>query len=303
MGLALFYTGAGNFVDKQPQQNLSLGNYVSSSYVANGQKNGIFDGISSKGENEKLPEYICLALKNTGTDTVTDVIEDIMAYIVYPTNDNRVKLTLAAVDANTSVVKSGNIQYYFDAVDNRRQKPAFIETFYNTKSSFAFAKVEILTPAINGEVITILDVDCIAATSNLTIDETYSLIEESFIDNETYTVTFVNKTIQTLNTDSTDTYYGEVIETVQKYLLIELKTIGIDVSPITFSTTGQCILASSYNFAGGSDRSINIGNLNPGEYLGLWFKKEILPQTISDTTYLFPDQLDKTEEIKLFFEY
>ena len=302
MSLTLYYTGASSFLDKQTFAIKSVGGLISQSQVPSGAINTFFDGISNKTEAENLSEYICVALKNeTGSDIV-----DLKAYLIAPTTDNRVKVSIAAIDPDTQTASNGDVLQFFQMTNNRRSKPPFIEKFYNIMSKQAFVEIELSSPAQTGEVITILGVDTAAAESNLSIDETYQLIADAFENDNVYTATFIDKEVKTLITDNADIRKGEQITTTVKHLLIKRIEIGVNTDVVSFSTTGTAALKQAYSFAGGTDNSIIIGDLAKDAYIGLWFQKNIIQvkrDYTKDSTYLFPEQLEKTENLQLVFEY
>ena len=295
----MYFTGAQSFGAEQMQHGNSVGGYVSNSQISSGSVNSLMDGLSAKGESDNLSEYVCLALKNNGTKDISNI----NVYTISPREDNRVKTMIAAVDAATITTKNGVNQFYFDKVDNRRMRPSFIQQFYNVKSSFAYAELELSSPESSGGVITLMGVDTLAAEKNLTIDETYQLVVDAFENNTDYTVTFVNKVVKSINSTIGTNEYGSEVDTVVKHLLIERNSIGQNTDAVTFSSTGSASLARSYTFGGGTDKSVSIGELKAGEYIGLWLKKDFMPADSSDTSRLFVDQLEKTETTSLFFDY
>lgn len=68
-----YYTGADKFLASQPQSKLSLGNFIASSKIANGQLSNVFGAISETMLEKGVKEMRCIALKNEGVTNITQI--------------------------------------------------------------------------------------------------------------------------------------------------------------------------------------------------------------------------------------
>lgn len=68
----LYYTGAK--IADGPQQDIqkSIGGYISSSVIPNARINGLFSDISLLGQENNLPQTICIAVKNIANEDLND---------------------------------------------------------------------------------------------------------------------------------------------------------------------------------------------------------------------------------------
>lgn len=294
--ISLYYTGSDSYLKEQKNPNQSLGGFVSKSLVPSNLLEAFFSDISNFSIQNDLTEIKMFALKNETLNT----IEDIMMYIV-PKENSISKVSFSVIQPNSQNCGTG-CEYYFEKISSIRDMPVHSQNFYDCTSFKPSNRIELATPASLGEVITLLGVNTSAASKDLTIDETYKLIEKAFRNNIDYTVSFINYKQKTYN-DNADEYFVDV-----KYLQIIKENDLNDTSAITFSTTGTTTLKESKSFAGGEDNSILIGSLEAGKYLGIWVKREIdvdkfheLNGECVDMSQKTP--IDNSESMELFFTY
>ncbi len=293
--IRLFYTGATAYLKEQKSAYLSLGGYPSSSPFANAAFEALFSDISNLSIQQALPETKMLALKNEGAETLSNI----RLYYVYPKN-NSLQMFVSAI-APTKRQGDSGCEYFFEQIPNSRSAPIYSQEFFEANSQYASARVDFTLPAISGEVITLVGVSTTPAPTNLSLDDTYKLVEAAFKNNTTYQAVFTSDPIILVN------QVGEESTTYDKYLLITKKQVGDYTAAVTFSTTGQVTLKNPSSFSGGFDNYINLGDLKPGEFLGIWFKKEIIqpdPSVPGECVDMSKVQnSDKVESIQMYFEW
>lgn len=174
--MMLYLTGAEASLKKSdvvPQNDYfkSLGGYVSSTPVPNGEMNALFDLISAKTLNDRLTETIGLGLIN-----VTN----------YPVNNIKMKMVVDS-DSQASwkvAVVELNDDDYMESIPNRYALP-IIGEFHNIDFVKAYVEAEILNVASKGEEIAFFPFD-VQVTIERGGDDTIDEIVEAFNNSETY---------------------------------------------------------------------------------------------------------------------
>ncbi len=298
--IRLFYTGASSDLKEQRLSVKSLGGFISSSPVDNGVSEAFFSDLSQTSIAQDLPEYRMFALKNEGSSDITNL----KIYYEYKEENPSIDISFAAIEPSKSNNNGGACIFTFEKIPNGNSAPIYSQKFYSADSSFASQKVFLATPAITGEKITFLGVQTKASSGNLSLTDTYKLIEKAFKNNENYLVQYVLRTDTTRNPTT-----GDELTTTTEYLFVKRMVIGENNDPITFTTTpgGNASLKESYNFEGGSDNSQSLGTLKAGAFLGIWLKKTlnedvILNQPVVPLNKVKQD-LGTDAGFNLFFEW
>lgn len=259
--MKLYYTGATAFQGEQSHAVKSLGGYVSKNPIPNGSLEAFFSDVSETSVQRDLTEYRCFALKN---ETNADITAVNLA-IIYP-EVNYIDIVISAIAP--SIDSKGGV--YFEQVPNMRTSPMSSTQYVDPSCQFSSCVLELLTPAQKGEIITILGVSTKPAPADLTLEETYYHIEKAFSVNQQYNVEFINKTEYIYNT----LIYKEEVKITQN-LSIKNNDLNPITDPVTFTTTGTCTPKDLPSFEGGYDNSVNLGELKKGEYIGIWFRKDL----------------------------
>ena len=252
--MMLYLTGAASSLansSEAPQTDVSksLGGYISSSVVPNGNINALFDMISLTTLKNKNKETIAIGLINKFENNVSNVELKLVTK-----KDYIGKFKVAATEVGSD--------YMMEHIDNRYSEP--IQAEFNDVDFYrASVEVEIVNPAIAGEVISIQPLDI-----NITIDE-------GGLDGT------MNSIIRALADDS---IYGARKLSNKKFELFS-KEDSVVAEPI------ECLAICSENaelsfeglYCNEKDNTSLISNeLKPGEAVGLWLQREIVPRHYSD---------------------
>jgi hypothetical protein len=122
--MKLYYTGSKIYLGTQPQKEFSLGGFVSSSIVPNGQFGNLFSDITKYTEGNELTEVIGLVLKN-GTG---NAVNDILFNFTLPENSSA-SYQIAVVQ----LAQDSNGNYYMEEISNQYSLP-YYATFYDAVS-------------------------------------------------------------------------------------------------------------------------------------------------------------------------
>lgn len=291
--MRLYYTGSSKPAIPQTNPDKSLGGFMSSSLLPNDFFNNIFSDVSKLSIQNKLVETRAVALLN---EEIDGDVESIRLYYIYPEN-TQIKLQVAAV--RTTLDNCGDP--VMEKIPSLRGKPLYA-TFYEASADYARGTMTITVAPSNGDIISInQDNVAIATTSTFsqttpTIEDAIDAIVDAFEDNTYYEVTKVVNSV-----------------TLVPELKFRKLVIGDYTNELELDTAGTAY-ADSVVLSGGFDNSVNIGDLEYGKYIGLWFRKTILPSVLSSQSgeayceQLFEDFEDgvtpETEEkIELFLSW
>lgn len=277
--MMLYLTGAASSLansSEAPQTDVSksLGGYISSSAVPNGNINALFDMISLLTLKNKNRETIAIGLINKFDGAVSNVELKLVTR-----KDYVGKFKVAATSVGSD--------YMMEHIENRYSEP--IQAVFNDVDFYrASVEVEIVNPAVAGEVISIQPLDI-----NITIDE-------SGMDGT------MNSIIKAL---ANDYRYGARKLSNNKFELFS-KDDNVVSEPV------ECIAVCSENaemkfngdYYNEKNNTAFIANeLNPGEAIGLWLQREIAPKTYSDEELVKMSddgvEFEKEEDVELVITY
>lgn len=184
--MMIYLTGADSSLVKStdaPQTDTakSLGGYVSSTPVPNGELNALFDLISAYTLEKKQKETIALALVNKFTEAVTDVTLKIVV-----DKDNLATFRIAAVDLDSSMA--------MEHIPNRYAEPMAAE-FHNANFQRASVDIEITNPASIGEEIALYPFDVSFEVTESGIEGTWNAFESAFSNDSIYEVIRVSEKV------------------------------------------------------------------------------------------------------------
>lgn len=159
--MKLYYTGAKESGDAQPDPQKSLGGFVSSSFVNNGELGNLFSEISQYTIEKKLREIVGLVLVNESGSTKTGIT----LWFEYPSGAYA-KMKVAIVQLTENIDGDSILE----KVANRRSLP-YYATFYEANGEDnALSLPDMLADAKLGIwLVREIDTDAVNA---LTTDET-----------------------------------------------------------------------------------------------------------------------------------
>lgn len=178
--MMIYLTGADTSLAKSsaaPQNDASksLGGYVSSTPVPNGELNALFDLISAYTLEKKSREIIALGLINKLTQAVTNVTLKIVVG-----RDALATFRVAAVTLDSSLA--------MERISNRYAEPLIAE-FHNADFQRASVDIEILNPANVGEEIALYPFNISLTVREAGIEGTWNALENAFSNDATYEIT------------------------------------------------------------------------------------------------------------------
>ena len=266
--MMIFLTGAPSSISKSgqvPQTDTakSLGGYVSTTPVPNGELNALFDLISTHTKEKRRSENLALALVNTTDSYVTSVT---MCLVVG--QDTLATFKVAAVGLSEDMA--------MEHISNRYAEPMQAE-FHNADFQRAFFDMKILTPATEGSVCELMGVE-------VEIDE-YGMTQtcEAFVNAFEFDELW---SAERLNEDTVRfTRRDEMVYTVPE-------------QP-TFVDEGSGIQATFTNIRNGVTNTVTLvesgTTLAPGNGIGLWVKRMIRKSSEKSNEQLLKEYRDKTE--------
>lgn len=116
--IRLFYTNSKNYQDSQQKPEFSLGGYLSSTLVPNGEQNSLFDEISPLSIQNEIRNIIGLILKNEGDDDLSNI----QFYFDIPENSQG-QFQIAAV----SLSLDSKNQYVMELLPNNQSLPYYAD--------------------------------------------------------------------------------------------------------------------------------------------------------------------------------
>lgn len=276
--MILLLSGASSPNFQQKDTEKSLGGYISITPVPNIKVNSLFSNISQINLRDGSEEFIGIFIKNNSTKKITDLKITNIYSRFFEQKNNQADFSFAFVEVVNEAI---------EIIPNKNSQPFYAE-FQTCESKRAYGIVKILTAPQVGEVITILGV----STDPIPLQSQESAVDSvvlAFSGNSTYTVKKKNS----------------------QEIFFEVKEHGVNVTPITYSTTGIST-AQTTGFTGGSIDEISIiDELLPNELIGMWIKRkvssleenpvnktscdklfenfnnQIVPQTIENTEIIF----------------
>lgn len=264
--MMIYLTGASTSIAKSldaPQTDTakSLGGYVSSTPVPNGELNALFDLISAYTLEKKQKETIALALVNKLNQAVTDVTLKIVVG-----KDNLATFRIAAVALNSSMA--------MESIPNRYSEPMSAE-FYRADFTRASVDIEILNPAGVGEEIALYPFNVSFEVTEPGIEGTWNAFENAFSNDSTYeAIRLSERVFRILRRDE------EVLETPLSCSYIT--TAGFAAS---FAGKLKNDVTNEVTLIDGDS------SLQPNEGIGLWLQRDL-------KSYKYPTNEQLIEDFK-----
>ena len=265
--MMIYLTGANSSLVKSPDAPQtdtakSLGGYVSSTPVPNGELNALFDLISAYTLEKRQKETIALALVNKLSQPVTDVTLKIVVG----------KGDLATFRVAAVALDSDNMS--MEHISNRYAEPMVAE-FHNVDFQRASVDIEILNPAGIGEEIALYPFNVSFEVTESGIEGTWNAFENAFSNDSTYEVIRLSeKVFRIVRRDE------EVIETPLACSYIT--TAGFTANfkgKLKNDVTNEVTLVESDDM------------LQPNEGIGLWIQRDL-------KAYKYPTNEQLVEDFK-----
>lgn len=267
--MMIYLTGANTSLAKsseaaQTDPAKSLGGYISSTPVPNGELNALFDLISSHTLEKKKKETIALALVNKLDQAVNNVTLKVVVG-----NENLATFRVAAVKPDSSLA--------MEHISNRYAEP-LAANFYSADFQRASVDVEIANPASIGEEIALYPFNVVVEVEESGIEGTWNAFENAFSNNETY----------------------DVIRISENRFRILRKDESLLLEPLTCSYITTA--GFSCNFLGKFTNNGVVGEvtiidedskLNPGEAVGLWIQRDLKKYKYPTNQQLIEDYKNK----------
>lgn len=281
--MLIYLTGADSSLVKSanaPQTDTakSLGGYVSSTPVPNGELNALFDLISAYTLEKKQKETIALALVNKLNDAVTDVTLKIVVG-----KDNLATFRIAAVALDSSMA--------MEHIPNRYAEP-MVADFYNVDFQRASVDIEITNPAGIGEEIALYPFNISFKVEESGIEGTWNAFESAF---------------------SNDSTYG-VIRVSEKVFRIVRRDETVLTTPLTCSYITTAGFSAHFRGKLKNDATNEVtlvestSTLDPGKGIGLWIQRDLKSYKYPTNEQLIEDFKNKvenseTEEAEIVISY
>lgn len=184
--MMIYLTGANSSLVKSPDAPQtdtakSLGGYVSSTPVPNGELNALFDLISSYTLEKRKRETIALGLVNKLSQAVTNVTLKIVV-----DKENLATFRIAAVALNNSMA--------MEKIANRYAEPMSAE-FHNADFQRASVDIEITNPASAGEEIALYPFNVSFEVTESGIEGTWNAFENAFSNDSDYDVERISEKV------------------------------------------------------------------------------------------------------------
>ena len=268
--MMIYLTGADTSLVKSadaPQTDTakSLGGYVSSTPVPNGELNALFDLISAYTLEKKQKETIAIALVNKLASAVTDVTLKIVVG-----KDNLATFRIAAVTLDSSLA--------MEHIPNRYAEPMAAD-FYNADFQRASVDIEITNPASAGEEIALYPFNVSFEVEESGIEGTWNAFESAFSNDSTYEVTRVS----------------------EKVFRIARRDETVLAAPLTCSyiTTAGFVATFDDKLQNGATNEVTLvestSSLLPDKGIGLWIQRDLKSYKYPTNEQLIEDFKNKVE--------
>lgn len=267
----IYLTGAETSIVKSadaPQTDTakSLGGYVSSTPVPNGELNALFDLISAYTLEKKPKETIAVALVNKLTQAVTNVTLKIVVG-----KDNLATFRIAAVALDNATMA-------MEYIPNRYAEPMAAE-FHNADFQRASVDIEILNPAGVGEEIAVYPFNVSFAVTEAGIEGTWNAFENAFSNDSTY----------------------EVIRLSEKVFRIARRDETVLAQSLTCSYVTTAGFAATFKgkLKNGAINEVTLiestSSLQPNKGIGLWLQRDLKSYKYPTNEQLIEDFKNKVE--------
>lgn len=275
----LYLTGAANSLAKSseaPQTDVSksLGGYVSSSIVPNGNINALFDMISLNTLKNKPKETIAIALVNKFDFNTLNVGIKIV------TKKNFIGKFKVAV------VEIGN-DFLMEHIDNRYSEPIQAE-FHDVDFYRASVTAKILNPCIAGEIISFQPFDIDVEVEESGMEGTMDAILNAFSLSSDYSANKLSET------------EFEVISKSENVVAEPLDCLAVCTEDGEIDFNGK--------YQNGKNNTAFISeSLEPNKAIGIWLQRQIVPEKISNEEllrrYNEKVEVEQVEEVELIIDY
>lgn len=263
--MMLYLTGADTSLTKSevaPQNDAakSLGGYVSSSPVPNGELNILFDLISAYTLEKRKRETLGIALMNTLQQSVTNVTLKVVTG-----KDTLASFKIAAVALDPSLA--------MEHIYNRYAEPIAAE-FHSADFQRASVEMEILKPAGRGEEIALFPFGVTIEVHEEGMERTWNAFDEAFMNDPTYGIQRVSESVFRISRRD-----EEVIEPTEcSYIATAGFSARFD-GEMRNGTTNEVVLVE------------NGIELAPNSGIGLWIQRDL-------KNYRYPSNMQLIEEFK-----
>ena len=266
--MMIYLTGANTSLAKsseaaQTDPAKSLGGYISSTPVPNGELNVLFDLISSFTLEKKKKETIALALVNKLDQAVNNVTLKVVVG-----NENLATFRVAAVKPDSSLA--------IEHIANRYAEPLAAD-FYSADFQRASVDIEITNPASVGEEIALYPFNVVVGVEEIGIEGTWNAFENAFSNDETY----------------------DVVRISENRFRVLRKDESVLPEPLTCSYVSTEGFSCDFvgKFANGAVGEVTIidedSQLNPGEAIGLWIQRDLKKYKYPTNQQLIEDYKNK----------
>lgn len=266
--MMIYLTGANTSLAKsseaaQTDPAKSLGGYISSTPVPNGELNVLFDLISSFTLEKKKKETIALALVNKLDQAVNNVTLKVVVG-----NENLATFRVAAVKPDSSLA--------MEHIANRYAEPLAAD-FYSADFQRASVDIEITNPASAGEEIALYPFNVVVGVEESGIEGTWNAFENAFSNDETY----------------------DVVRISENRFRVLRKDESVLPEPLTCSYVSTESFSCNFlgKFTNGAVGEVTIidedSQLNPGEAIGLWIQRDLKKYKYPTNQQLIEDYKNK----------
>ena len=266
--MMIYLTGANTSLAKsseaaQTDPAKSLGGYISSTPVPNGELNVLFDLISSFTLEKKKKETIALALVNKLDQAVNNVTLKVVVG-----NENLATFRVAAVKPDSSLA--------MEHIANRYAEPMAAD-FYSADFQRASVDIEITNSASAGEEIALYPFNVVAVVEESGIEGTWNAFENAFSNDETY----------------------DVVRISENRFRVIRKDESVLPEPLTCSYVATEAFSCNFlsKFTNGAVGEVTIidedSQLNPGEAIGLWIQRDLKKYKYPTNQQLIEDYKNK----------
>jgi hypothetical protein len=277
----MFYlTGASSSLAKsqeapQPDTAKSLGGYVSSSLVPNGELNVLFDLISTYTINKHRDEYVAIGLVNKYDKTMRNLR---LSVIAGPDDICRFDVAAVTLDSN----------FAMEQIPNRYAQPINAE-FHNVDFVRAYVDLNILQPASPNEDIMLYPFNVLVETGEdcRDINDTYRYFKMAFEYNDEYAVSRVSETVFRITRQN-----NTIMNQECRYL-----------------ASGGFNAQFKSNIKNGVTKSVTlIQELKSGDGIGLWIRRRLNTYKFVSNEQLVRQYLEKyipsqVEQVELFVSF
>lgn len=269
--MMIYLTGSQNSLtksDQVPQTDTakSLGGYVSSTPVPNGELNSLFDLISNFTLEKKRTETVGIALINKAAGAVKDVE---LKIVVEKESLATFKIAAVLLDENLAM----------EHISNRYVEPMYAE-FYNADFVRAYVDIKVgVTGRVNDEIL-ILPINVSVVIEEEGIDGTWAAFEDAFQANDHYGVKRLSENV--FRIFRRDEYVEET------------------PYDLTYETSGSFTAEFLGQMKNGVNNSVSLisddDTLAPNSGIGLWVQRSLKSYRYPTNEKLIEDWKNKIEK-------